>query len=225
MGNNKSYNNVDKYSKYIKVFNSLFIKNDDAGNDINNEEEYIESELFEIYEKKFMEEFLTTAFQLGVNAMRNSNFINESNVKNEQVVTKIDFMDYQQNKCKGLNKEDKCYKKCSNCILNDKKPVINMKKVDNIWTYNNIEVDFINFTAKVNGEYVKLGMMPIKILKLLLEYEGQVLSRSQILDNIWGNDISLCDRTIDVHISNLKRTLMLDTCIQSIRYIGYKINL
>ena len=82
------------------------------GNDINNEEEYIESELFEIYEKKFMEEFLTTAFQLGVNAMRNSNFINESNdkhsysnVKNEQVVTKIDFMDYQQNKCKGLNKE------------------------------------------------------------------------------------------------------------------------
>ena len=102
MGNNKSYNNVDKYSKYIKVFNSLFIKNDDAGNDINNEEEYIESQLFEIYEKKFMEEFLTTAFQLGVNAMRNSNFFDEindkhsySNVKNEQVVTKIDFMDYQ----------------------------------------------------------------------------------------------------------------------------------
>lgn len=102
MGNNKSYNNVDKYSKYIKIFNSLFIKNDDGGNDINNEEEYIESELFEIYEKKFMEEFLTTAFQLGVNAMRNSNFFDESNdkhfysnVKNEQVVTKIDFMDYQ----------------------------------------------------------------------------------------------------------------------------------
>lgn len=231
MGNNNGYNNVDKYSKYIKVFNSLFIKNDDAGNDINNEEEYIESELFEIYEKKFMEEFLTTAFQLGVNAMRNSNFFDEindkhfySNVKNEQVVTKIDFMDYQQNKCKGLNKGDKCYKKCSNCILNDKKPVINMKKVDNIWTYNNIEVDFINFTAKVNGEYVKLGMMPIKILKLLLEYEGQVLSRSQILDNIWGTGISLCDRTIDVHISNLKKTLMLNGYIKSVRSIGYKIN-
>lgn len=223
MGNNKSYNNVDKYSKYIKIFNSLFIKSDDAGNDINNEEEYIESELFEIYEKKFMEEFLTTAFQLGVNAMRNSNFINESNVKNEQVVTKIDFMDYQQNKCKGLNKGDKCYKKCSNCILNDKESVVK-KKVDNIWIYNNVEVDFINFTAKVNGEYVKLGMVPIKILKLLLEYEGQVLSRSQILDNIWGTGISLCDRTIDVHISNLKKTLMLSGYIKSIRSIGYKIN-
>ena len=232
MCNNKSYNNVDKYSKYIKIFNSLFIKSDDARNDIKKEEEYIESELFEIYEKKFMEEFLTTVFQLGVSAMRNSNFIKESNdkhsysnAKNEQVVTKIDFIDYQQYKCKGLNGRDKFYRECSNCILNDKKPVINMKKVDNIWTYNNIEVDFINFTAKVNGEYVKLGMMPIKILKLLLEYEGQVLSRSQILDNIWGNDMSLCDRTIDVHISNLKRTLMLGTCIQSIRYIGYKINL
>ena len=232
MCNNKSYNNVDKYSKYIKIFNSLFIKSDDARNDIKKEEEYIESELFEIYEKKFMEEFLTTVFQLGVSAMRNSNFIKESNdkhsysnAKNEQVVTKIDFIDYQQYKCKGLNGRDKFYRECSNCILNDKKPVINMKKVDNIWTYNNIEVDFINFTAKVNGEYVKLGMIPIKILKLLLEYEGQVLSRSQILDNIWGNDMSLCDRTIDVHISNLKRTLMLNGYIQSIRYIGYKINL
>ena len=231
MGNNNGYNNVDKYSKYIKIFNSLFIKSDDGGNDINNEEEYIESELFEIYEKKFMEEFLTTVFQLGVSAMRNSNFINESNdkhsysnTKNEQVVTKIDFMDYQQKKCKGLNEGDKYYRKCSNCILNNKKSVINMKKVDNIWTYNNIEVDFINFTAKVNGEYVKLGMIPIKILKLLLEYEGQVLTRSQILDNIWGTDISLCDRTIDVHISNLNRTLMLNGYIKSIRSIGYKIN-
>ena len=232
MGNNNGYNNVDKYSKYIKIFNSLFAKSDDGGNDINNEEEDIESELFEIYEKKFMEEFLTTVFQLGVSAMRSSNFIKESNdkhsysnTKNEQVVTKIDFIDYQQHKCKGLNGTDKFYRECSNCILNDKKPVINMKKVDNIWTYNNIEVDFLNFTAKINGEYVKLGMTPIKILKLLLEYEGQVLSRSQILDNIWGTGISLCDRTIDVHISNLNRTLMLNGYIKSIRSIGYKINL
>lgn len=231
MGNNNGYNNVDKYSKYIKIFNSLFIKSDDAGNDIKKEEEYIESELFEIYEKKFMEEFLTTVFQLGVSAMRNSNFIKESNdkhsysnTKNEQVVTKIDFIDYQQHECKGLNGTNKFYRECSNCILNDKKPVINMKKVDNIWTYNNIEVDFLNFTAKINGEYVKLGMTPIKILKLLLEYEGQVLTRSQILDNIWGTGISLCDRTIDVHISNLNRTLMLNGYIKSIRSIGYKIN-
>lgn len=201
------------------------------GKDINTENEYIESELLEIYEKRCLEEFFITVFKLGVNAMINSNFIKEnndklsySNIKNEQVVTKIGFMDCQQNKCKGLNGRDKFYRECSNCILNDKKPVINMKKVDNIWTYNNIEVDFLNFTAKINGEYVKLGMTPIKILKLLLEYEGQVLTRSQILDNIWGTGISLCDRTIDVHISNLNRTLMLNGYIKSIRSIGYKIN-
>lgn len=229
MGNNNC-NNVDIYSKYIKIFNSLFIKNDDIENDINKEKEYTESELFEIYEKRCMEEFLTTVFQLGVNAMRSSNFIKESNDKysycnttNKQVVTKIDFVNCHQNECKGFSKEDKCYRECSNCILNDKESVVK-KKVDNIWIYNNVEVDFLNFTAKVNGEYVKLGMTPIKILKLLLEYEGQVLSRSQILDNIWGNDISLCDRTIDVHISNLKKTLMLNGYIKSIRSIGYKIN-
>lgn len=202
------------------------------GKDINTEKEYIESELLEIYENRYLEEFFITVFKLGVNAMINSNFIKEnndklsySNIKNEQVVTKIGFMNCQQNKCKGLNKGDNCYRKCSNCILNNKNSVVNMNKVDNIWTYNNIEVDFINFTAKVNEEYVKLGMIPIKILKLLLEHEGQVLSRTQILDNIWGTSISLCDRTIDVHISNLKKTLMLGSCIQSIRSIGYKINL
>ena len=231
MVNNKSYNNVDKYSKYIKIFNSLFIKNDDIENDINKEKEYIESELFEIYEKRFMEEFITTAFQLGLNAIRSRNFIKESNdnycysnTKNEQVVRKIDVINYQQNECKGLNKKDKYYRECSKCILNNKKSVVKKKRIDDIWIYNNVEIDFLNFTAKVNGEYVKLGIVPIKILKLLLEHEGQVLSRSQILDNIWGTSIPLCDRTIDVHISNLKKTLMLGSCIQSIRSIGYKIN-
>lgn len=231
MQNNSDYNNVDIYSKYIKTFNSLFIKNNDIGNDINKEKEYIESDLFEIYEKRFMEEFITTAFQLGLNAIRNNNFIKESNdkycysnTKNEQVVRKIDFINYQQKECKVFNEGDKHYRECSKCILNNKKSVVKKKKIDNIWIYNNIEVDFINFTAKVNGEYVKLGIMPIKILKLLLEHEGQVLSRSQILDNIWGTSISLCDRTIDVHISNLKKTLMLNGCIKSVRSIGYKIN-
>ena len=224
-------NNLDIYSKYIKTFNSLFIKNDDIGNDINKEKEYIESDLFEIYEKRFMEEFITTALQLGLNAIRNRSFIKESNdkycysnTKNEQLVRKIDFINYQQKECKVFNEGDKYYRECSKCILNNKKAVVKKKKIDNIWIYNNVEVDFLNFTAKVNGEYVKLGMIPIKILKLLLEHEGQVLSRSQILDNIWGTDISLCDRTIDVHISNLNRTLMLSGYIKSIRSIGYKIN-
>lgn len=197
MGNSRNYNDLDVYNKYIKAFNLLFINNDNIENDINKEKEYIESDLFEIYEKRCIEEFLTTTFQLGLNAMRNGNFINE---------------------------DDKYYRECSRCILNHKKSVIKKRKIDDIWIYNNVEVDFINFTAKVNGEYVKLGMTPIKILKLLLEHEGQVLSRSQILDNIWGTSISLCDRTIDVHISNLKKTLMLNSSIKSIRSIGYKFN-
>ena len=102
MGNNNGYNNVDKYSKYIKIFNSLFTKSDDGENNINKEKKYIESNLFEIYEKRCIEEFLTTTFQLGLNAMRNGNFINE---------------------------DENYYRECSRCILNHKKSVIRKEKL------------------------------------------------------------------------------------------------
>ena len=119
MGNSKKYNDLDIYNKYIKAFNLLFINNDDIENDINKEKEYIESDLFEIYEKRCIEEFLTTTFQLGLNVMRNGNFINE---------------------------DDNYYRECSRCILNHKRSVIKKRKIDDIWIYNNVEVDFLNFT-------------------------------------------------------------------------------
>ena len=64
MGNSRNYNDLDVYNKYIKAFNLLFINNDNIENDINKEKEYIESDFFEIYEKRCIEEFLTTTFSI-----------------------------------------------------------------------------------------------------------------------------------------------------------------
>lgn len=102
--------------------------------------------------------------------------------------------------------------------------VFEKKRLESIWRYNDAEVDFINLVAKVNGNVTKLGPVPIRILKVLLENEGQALSREQILESVWGSKMVLGDRTIDVHISMLKKTLNLGGYINSVRNVGYKIN-
>ncbi len=61
----------------------------------------------------------------------------------------------------------------------------------------------------------------IDLLKLLVEHKGLVLTRTQILDNLWGSDASIIDRTVDVYIRNLRKKLRLD-CIITVKGIGYK---
>ena len=61
----------------------------------------------------------------------------------------------------------------------------------------------------------------IDLLKLLVEHKGLVLTRTQILDNLWGSHASIIDRTADVYIRNLRKKLRLD-CIITVKGIGYK---
>lgn len=89
--------------------------------------------------------------------------------------------------------------------------------------YNNTEVDFIGYTASVNGSLVDVNAKEIEILKCLLDNEGQALTRSQIIDSVWkeSDDIPY-DRVIDVYIKELRKKLELD-CIVTIRNVGYKL--
>lgn len=109
-------------------------------------------------------------------------------------------------------------------IDNVERREVKKKVVDDIWRYNDAEVDFVNAVAMVNGNVTKLGPVPIRILKVLLEHEGQALTRNQILESVWGSEIIIGDRTIDVHISALKKVLNLGEFIKSIRSVGYRIN-
>lgn len=89
--------------------------------------------------------------------------------------------------------------------------------------YNNIEVDFTGYTAAVNGNLVDVNAKELEILRFLLKNEGQALTRSQIIDNVWKetDDIPF-DRVIDVYIKELRKKLELD-CIVTIRNVGYKL--
>lgn len=89
------------------------------------------------------------------------------------------------------------------------------------WFYGDIEIDFEGYSARKNGENIDLKPKEIKLIELLLKYEGKVLTRAQILDNLWSIEEAPNDRVIDVYIKNIRKKLLLD-CIVTVKGIGYK---
>ena len=89
------------------------------------------------------------------------------------------------------------------------------------WCHGDIEIDFEGYSARKNGENIDLKPKEIKLIELLLKYEGKVLTRAQILDNLWSIEEAPNDRVIDVYIKNIRKKLLLD-CIVTVKGIGYK---
>ena len=59
----------------------------------------------------------------------------------------------------------------------------------------------------IKMEELTLTPKEIELLKLLIEHKGLVLTRSQILDELWGYDYPIIDRTIDTYIKNLRKKI------------------
>ncbi|NBR34862.1 MAG: DNA-binding response regulator, partial [Rhodobacteraceae bacterium] len=70
----------------------------------------------------------------------------------------------------------------------------------------------------------KLGPTEFRLLSTLMERQGRVLSRDQLLDDVWGRDIYVDTRTVDVHIGRLRKSLIEhghDDPIRTVRGAGY----
>lgn len=93
--------------------------------------------------------------------------------------------------------------------------------VKDSWADQDAWVDFSGYRATYKGEAADLKPKEIKLFKLLLEHEGQVLTRNQILDQLWDPYEAPADRVIDVYIKNLRKKLHLD-CIKTVKGVGYK---
>lgn len=93
--------------------------------------------------------------------------------------------------------------------------------IPDIATFGDVTVDFSGYTAKDSNGKIDLTPKEIDLLRLLFEHKGLVLTRSQILDDLWGIDAPIIDRTIDVYIRNLRKKIRLD-CIVTVKGIGYK---
>lgn len=87
--------------------------------------------------------------------------------------------------------------------------------------FGDIIVDFGGYAAWNQAGRIDLTPKEIELLKLLLEHKGFVLTRSQILDELWGYDAPIIDRTVDTYIKNLRKKLNLDRII-TVKGVGYK---
>ena len=92
-----------------------------------------------------------------------------------------------------------------------------------VFSYKDLEVNFSNFSAKINNTEAEISAKEIEVLKYLSLNEGRALTRKQILENVWKESENIpFDRVIDVYIKDLRKKFGLD-CIKTIRNVGYKL--
>lgn len=87
--------------------------------------------------------------------------------------------------------------------------------------FEGITADFGAYSVTKNGKLIPLTTKEFDLLKLLIENQGRVLSRLQILDQLWRFDSEISDRIVDTHIKNLRKKLNCHS-IQTVKGIGYK---
>lgn len=73
--------------------------------------------------------------------------------------------------------------------------------------YGEIEMDTLRKRLIINDEKVELTKKEFEILRLLLENQGKVFTRDDILTTVWGNDVIVTERTVDVNITRLRAKL------------------
>ena len=95
-----------------------------------------------------------------------------------------------------------------------------IKQADTL-TIGDVTINFSGYEASDCNGAIEITPKEIDLLRLLVEHKGLVLTRTQILDELWGADCPIIDHTIDTYIKNLRKKLRLD-CIKTVKGIGYK---
>jgi len=85
----------------------------------------------------------------------------------------------------------------------------------------NIIIDAEKFMVTVDGTEIPLAKKEFELLFLLASKPGRVFLRNEIISQVWGTDVIVVDRTVDVHIRKLRQKLGFG-CVTSIKGVGYK---
>lgn len=104
---------------------------------------------------------------------------------------------------------------------NSVKPVI-----ENTWSYENLSIDIPGNRVVINDEEISLTKKEFEILLLLAKSAPNVLTRSKILSSVWDDNEFVLDRTVDVHITRLRKKLgEYSTLIVNRSGFGYYLNI
>lgn len=108
-----------------------------------------------------------------------------------------------------------------------KRSVVSTDKILDSYSFGNNQVNFVTYEIQgVNGEKREITKREIALLKLLIDKKGEVVSREEILDKVWGTDVYPSSRTIDNYILSFRKYFEPNQrepqYFHSIRGVGYK---
>ena len=84
----------------------------------------------------------------------------------------------------------------------------------------------VEIVARGDDAEIRLGPTEFRLLEFMMQHPGRVFSRSQLLDNVWGETIYIDERTVDVHVGRLRKAVnngRMPDVIRTIRGAGYAI--
>ena len=101
------------------------------------------------------------------------------------------------------------------------------ERIADILSFGELELDREKKRVSRNGHAIDLGPTEFRLLEFLMERPGRVFSREQLLDGVWGRDVYIDERTVDVHVGRLRKALNRgypDDPIRTVRGAGYALD-
>jgi two-component system, OmpR family, alkaline phosphatase synthesis response regulator PhoP len=98
---------------------------------------------------------------------------------------------------------------------------VNNKETGKDIQVGNINIDPVKYLVTIDKTEVLLAKKEFELLYLLASRPGRVFLRNEILSQVWGNEVIVGDRTIDVHIRKIRQKMGVD-CITTVKGVGYK---
>jgi two-component system, OmpR family, alkaline phosphatase synthesis response regulator PhoP len=93
-----------------------------------------------------------------------------------------------------------------------------------VLSVGNFEIDRERYIVKLKDEEIFLARKEFELVALLASKPGKVFLRNEILSKIWGTEVIVGDRTIDVHVRKIRQKLGID-CISTVKGVGYKFDI
>ncbi len=96
---------------------------------------------------------------------------------------------------------------------------------DGVIEVNGLLLDPDTYRVTANDDVIEISPTEFKLLHFFISHPERVYSRSQLLDHVWGENVYVEERTVDVHIRRLRKTLepyAFDKYIQTVRSVGYR---
>lgn len=93
---------------------------------------------------------------------------------------------------------------------------------------NNLQLNTGSYRVEGNGQTIDLGPTEFKLLRFFMENPDRVFSREQVLNNVWGDNVYVEERTVDVHIRRLRKALektQHQDMVQTVRGAGYRLSI